>query len=203
MLGDRVSTGHSDDCFSDEVEKPYCNHSVYLLTVLSIRVVMRHPADQGQNRNRQDIATNILTLPCWIRSNEERIADMGQNQILQACKPESREIDALNGPVNRNIIVAGHRTSIRLERVMWDALREICQRERISLHEIATQIAATQSSTASFTAAVRIFIMAYFRAAATDEGHRRAGHGMQTISGDTAVGPSVVRLPSMQATAKK
>lgn len=29
----------------------------------------------------------------------------------------------------------------------------------------------------SLTAAIRVFLMLYYRAAATDEGHRRAGHG--------------------------
>lgn len=124
-----------------------------------------------------------------------------QNNRLKMIKPPDMAAD--NTPVNRNIIVAGHRTSIRLEPVMWDALKEICRRERISLHEIATQIAATQSASASFTAAVRIFIMAYYRAAATEEGHRHAGHGAETASSEAAVVPGIFRMAGTQGAAKK
>ena len=79
--------------------------------------------------------------------------------------------------ISRNVTIAGHRTSIRLQREMWDALEEICRRERITLHELCSRIAATKSAR-SLTSEVRVFAMSYFRAAADDEGHRRAGHGV-------------------------
>lgn len=77
---------------------------------------------------------------------------------------------------SRNITVSGHRTSMRLEPDMWDALEEICQRESLSAHEICTLIDSRRHRS-SLTAAMRVFILSYFRAAATDEGHLRAGHG--------------------------
>lgn len=128
---------------------------------------------------------------------------MGHHRISHAGKVNPGEADASSGPVNRNIVVAGHRTSIRLEPVMWDALKEICRRERINLHEIATQIARNRSPATSLTAAIRIFIMAYYRAAATDDGHRRAGHGMETMPRDVAAMSGVFCLPSAQAAIKK
>lgn len=128
---------------------------------------------------------------------------MGHHRVSHAGKVNPGEADASSGPVNRNIVVAGHRTSIRLEPVMWDALKEICRRERINLHEIATQIASGRSSATSLTAAIRIFIMTYYRAAATDDGHRRAGHGMEMTPRDAAVVPGVFCLPSVQGAAKK
>jgi predicted DNA-binding ribbon-helix-helix protein len=73
--------------------------------------------------------------------------------------------------------VANHRTSIRLEPDMWNGLREICRREHLSIHEIATAVSGRKPANSSLTAAIRVFIMAYFRAAATEEGHSRAGHG--------------------------
>lgn len=79
--------------------------------------------------------------------------------------------------VSRNVTVAGHRTSVRLEPDMWVALKDICRRERASLHDICTAVAERKNSDSSLTAAIRVFIMAYYRAAATDDGHRRAGHG--------------------------
>ena len=74
-----------------------------------------------------------------------------------------------------NVTVSGRRTSIRLEPAMWDALKEISSREAKSVHSIVTEIAhhRTQSS---LTAAIRVYLLRYFKAAATEEGHRRAGH---------------------------
>ena len=59
---------------------------------------------------------------------------------------------------------------------MWDALQEICQREHASMHEIVTRVAETRSES-SMTAAIRVYLLGYFQAAATDDGHRTAGHG--------------------------
>jgi predicted DNA-binding ribbon-helix-helix protein len=65
---------------------------------------------------------------------------------------------------------------MRLEAAMWDALHAICRREGRSLHEMCSMI-NDQRQESSLTAAIRVFIMVYFRSAATDEGHQRAGHG--------------------------
>lgn len=78
--------------------------------------------------------------------------------------------------INHNVTVAGHRTSIRLEPAMWMALQEICRREAKSLHELVTEIAQERQQS-TLTAAIRVSLLTYFRAAATEEGHRRAGHG--------------------------
>jgi predicted DNA-binding ribbon-helix-helix protein len=75
--------------------------------------------------------------------------------------------------VSRNVSLADRRTSIRLEPEMWDALHEICAREGRSLHDICTEI-DRQRGAAALTASVRVFILNYFRAAATEEGHALA-----------------------------
>jgi predicted DNA-binding ribbon-helix-helix protein len=80
--------------------------------------------------------------------------------------------------VNRNVTVAGRRTSMRLEPAMWDALQQICRREDKSLNELVTDI-DRQRIESSLTAAIRVYLLRYFCAAATDEGHRLAGHGQQ------------------------
>ncbi|MBI1206046.1 MAG: hypothetical protein GC191_02025 [Azospirillum sp.] len=82
------------------------------------------------------------------------------------------------GLVNRNVTVNGRRTSIRLEPQMWDALHDICQREGMTVHQICTLVEERRRRRGgSLTAAIRVFILAYFRQAATQEGHARAGHG--------------------------
>jgi predicted DNA-binding ribbon-helix-helix protein len=83
--------------------------------------------------------------------------------------------------INRNVTVGGRRTSMRLEPAMWEALQHICSREGKSLNELVTEI-DRQRSESSLTAAIRVYLLRYFSAAATDEGHRLAGHGDLDIS---------------------
>lgn len=79
--------------------------------------------------------------------------------------------------VSRNITIKGRRTSVRLEPEMWQALREISERERCTIHELCSLIQLKKAKNSSLTAAIRVFLMLYFRAASTEDGHGRAGHG--------------------------
>jgi predicted DNA-binding ribbon-helix-helix protein len=79
--------------------------------------------------------------------------------------------------INRNVTVAGHRTSMRLEPAMWEALHNISRRESKTLNELVTEIDALRIES-SLTAAIRVYLLRYFADAATDEGHRQAGHGV-------------------------
>jgi predicted DNA-binding ribbon-helix-helix protein len=78
--------------------------------------------------------------------------------------------------VNRNVTIRGRRTSLRLEPAMWDALHEIAQRESISLHELCSEVERERQES-TLTAAIRVYILGYFREAATPQGHSLAGHG--------------------------
>lgn len=75
--------------------------------------------------------------------------------------------------ISRNVTLVDRRTSIRLEPEMWDALHEICAREGRSVHDICGDI-DRQRHQSGLTAGVRVFILNYFRAAATEEGHAQA-----------------------------
>jgi len=79
--------------------------------------------------------------------------------------------------VSRNITVLGKRTSVRLEPEMWNSLQEIAKREDCKIHDICSLIQLRKNPNTSLTAAIRVFLMLYYRAAATSEGHRKAGHG--------------------------
>lgn len=79
--------------------------------------------------------------------------------------------------VSRNVTISGKRTSVRLEPEMWVALKDIAKREQCTIHDICTLIQLRKNENTSLTAAVRVFIMLYFRAASTEEGHKKAGHG--------------------------
>lgn len=64
----------------------------------------------------------------------------------------------------RNVVVGGNRTSVRMEPLLWDCLAEIVQREQRNIHDIVTMIDARRGDSA-LTAALRIFILSYFRTA--------------------------------------
>ncbi len=68
-----------------------------------------------------------------------------------------------------NVVVAGHRTSVRLEPVMWEALREIARQRRVTVHDLVTHI-DRQRSESSLTAAIRVYIVNFYRAAAVLSG---------------------------------
>jgi len=79
--------------------------------------------------------------------------------------------------VSRNVTIDGHRTSCRLEPTMWEALYDVCARERINIHALCTMVNQRKDENTSLTAAIRVFALAYFRAAATEDGHQRVEHG--------------------------
>ena len=79
--------------------------------------------------------------------------------------------------ISKNITVMSHRTSVRLEPEMWLALRDIAYREKCTIHDICSLVGMRKNPRTSLTAAIRVFLMLYYRASATEEGHRRAGHG--------------------------
>jgi len=113
---------------------------------------------------------------------ETRPSALNGGRVVSITRERNGEADGRTsrGPstlVQRNIALGAHRTTVRLEPAMWDALDEICQREGVSLNELCSRIADRRSAS-SLTATVRVFVMSYFRAAATEDGHARTGHGL-------------------------
>ena len=78
--------------------------------------------------------------------------------------------------VNRNVVAERGRTSMRLEPELWEALLEICGRERQDMSSLVRKVEQNGHS-GGRTSAVRVFVMSYFRDAATEPGHSAAGHG--------------------------
>ncbi|MEQ9170747.1 MAG: ribbon-helix-helix domain-containing protein [Rhodospirillales bacterium] len=71
--------------------------------------------------------------------------------------------------ISRNVTVNGRRTSLRLENATWDALDQICECEKISVHELCSMIESVRFGS-SRTSTVRAFIVTYFRLAANRTG---------------------------------
>src|SRR5438477_11155763 len=86
--------------------------------------------------------------------------------------PRKRE-PASSSLVIHNVVVAGHRTSVRLEPVMWEALQEIARRQETNINQLVTEIDRRRNSS-SLTAAIRVYIVAFYRSAASAQGDRAA-----------------------------
>lgn len=113
---------------------------------------------------------------------ETQVPDLNGNRAVSIARERHVRLDGRTSRrsstlVQRNIAVDSHRTTVRLEPDMWDALFEICRREGVSLNDLCTRIAVRRSAS-NLTATIRIFALSYFRAAATEEGHARTGHGL-------------------------
>jgi predicted DNA-binding ribbon-helix-helix protein len=76
-----------------------------------------------------------------------------------------------------NIRIGKLRTSVRLSPVAADAVEQIAERERCELDELYSYIDRKKEKGVSRTTAIRDFALEYFMDAATEAGHRKAGHG--------------------------
>jgi len=69
-------------------------------------------------------------------------------------------------PVKRSVEVAGHRTSISLEPLFWDMLREAAQAEGVPLNSLVARIDAERigaDSAPGLAGAVRLWLVARLR----------------------------------------
>ncbi len=71
-----------------------------------------------------------------------------------------------SGLISRNIFIHGRRTSVRLEPEMWDAVKSISRRERMTMHSLFSLISNRKRVETSMTAAIRVFVLSYYRALA-------------------------------------
>jgi predicted DNA-binding ribbon-helix-helix protein len=94
-------------------------------------------------------------------SEDRRVTlhDPTQTTKIKASRMRPRRQTTL---INGNIVISGRRTSIRLEPEMWDALGFVCRQRGMTMHEIASEI-ARRSPTVPLTAAIRVYLLTYFR----------------------------------------
>ena len=71
------------------------------------------------------------------------------------------------GPVKRSVMIAGHATSISLEPVFWDALRDAAAEERLPLNALIARIDAERvkaPNPANLASAIRVWLLERARA---------------------------------------
>lgn len=78
-----------------------------------------------------------------------------------------------SGLISRNIFIHGRRTSVRLEPEMWDAVKSIARRESMTLHSLFSLVHNRKRPETSMTAAIRVFVLTYYRALAEQESAHR------------------------------
>jgi predicted DNA-binding ribbon-helix-helix protein len=83
--------------------------------------------------------------------------------------------------INRNVVAERGRTSMRLEPELWEALLEICGREGQDMSALVRKV-EQNGHAGGRTSAVRVFVMSYFRDAATEAGHIASGHGALSMN---------------------
>lgn len=64
-----------------------------------------------------------------------------------------------------SLTIAGHATSLTLDPPFWDALGDIALRERVSRPALIERIDADRGDGESLSAAVRVYVLAYYRRA--------------------------------------
>ncbi len=84
-----------------------------------------------------------------------------------------------------NVVVAGHRTTIRLEPAMWDALQDIARRRRRTVHDLVTTIDRYRDES-SLTAAIRVYIVDFYRSAAAHAGPVQAARPARATMRDAS-----------------
>lgn len=68
-------------------------------------------------------------------------------------------IEPLTGrPVKRSLTLAGHRTSVSLEDVFWDAFRKIAAERGQPINDLAREIDA-QRGDIGLASAIRVFVL--------------------------------------------
>lgn len=92
---------------------------------------------------------------------------------------------------SKNIRIHKRRTSVRLEPEMWDALNEIATLEDCSIHDVCSTVYDLKEKGTSYTAALRVFMMEYYRSAMRVSNHRvslvqNKGKGNHRADGDAS-----------------
>lgn len=92
------------------------------------------------------------------------------NQAAQAAPPQEPETKTQqqSALLSKNVRIHQRRTSVRLEPEMWNALNEIAEIEKCSIHDLCGAIhdlkeAGKSFIGMSFTGALRAFLVEYYR----------------------------------------
>jgi predicted DNA-binding ribbon-helix-helix protein len=66
-------------------------------------------------------------------------------------------------PQARTVFLRDRKTSVRLEPVMWEALRDIARDSGITVNDLVDRIDRNREGDEGLTAAIRVYIVKFYR----------------------------------------
>ena len=63
--------------------------------------------------------------------------------------------------LSHNVYVAGHRTSVRLEPVIWRALQDIARQQKVTVHDLVSDIDRRRTVSGGLSSAIRAYVVVY------------------------------------------
>ncbi len=67
-------------------------------------------------------------------------------------------------PRKHSLTLRGHRTSVSLEDEFWTAFRQIAEQESVAINVLAARIDEARGTDAGLATAIRLFVLAHYRA---------------------------------------
>lgn len=65
--------------------------------------------------------------------------------------------------VKRSIVIEGHKTSISIEDIFWNSLKEIARDRAMTLSKLVASIDASRVSGSNLSSAIRVYVLDRFR----------------------------------------
>ena len=78
-------------------------------------------------------------------------------------RPRSKRKSVRSSLVMHNVVVDSHRTTVRLEPVIWDALQGIARQEAVTMHELVSDINHSRTAS-SLSSGIRAYVVTYLAA---------------------------------------
>lgn len=75
------------------------------------------------------------------------------NSLFVRAEPLTTDPSRL---IKRSVVIAGHSTSVSMENIFWQALKDIARLEGLSINALITQIDKTR--TGNLSSAIRVFV---------------------------------------------
>jgi len=85
--------------------------------------------------------------------------------VIRVSEAETAEPVQLSPsrPVKRSFSIAGHRTSISLEAAFWQAFRELCLADGVTMASRIADIDRQRGNAAGLSGSVRVWILARYQ----------------------------------------
>lgn len=118
-----------------------------------------------------------------------------EQAFIQPVDAENSEKQPSRALVSKNIRIHKRRTSVRLEPAMWNALQEVAGLEGCSVHDLCGAVYDMKEGAMSFTAALRVFLMEYYRSATrADQGVHRIKNHIKARAGGQVLEKGVQKI---------